>query len=204
MSISLGISVEGQTEYYFVRYVLARYLYKFGIEVATPVNLAGNITFDRVEHILNIMSSEYDYVTTLYDFYGFASKSSKDTYESLIDKIRNLNSIKEKSNIIPYVQMHEFESLLYVDIELLCRYLLLDHKDVEKYKGILLEDIGGSLPEEINDHITTAPSKRLGRIFKRYKKTIYGYIIAQEIGINKMREHCPRFNSWLKQLIELV
>lgn len=55
-------------------------------------------------------------------------------------------------------------------------------------------------PEDINDNSETAPSKRIKKEIPRYRKRRFGYIVAKTIGISKIREECPRFNEWLKQL----
>lgn len=201
--LNIGISVEGETEYFFVKFVLARYLLNFDIVLAEPVILGGNVTFSRIEHALNILSNNYDYVTTLYDFYGFADKSSIDNYHTLVDRIVNLTAIKHKNNIIPYIQMYEFEALLLSDLNILASYMSDNSEVVDNYKLKLEQNIGDKKPEEVNDSLYTAPSKRIKNIFRKYKKTLYGYVVAQEIGIDNIRQHCHNFNLWIEALIKL-
>jgi hypothetical protein len=55
-------------------------------------------------------------------------------------------------------------------------------------------------PELINDSSITAPSKRLLKIIKDYSKITHGCLIAQDIGIIKIRAKCPRFNKWIDDL----
>ncbi|MDR0483714.1 MAG: DUF4276 family protein [Alphaproteobacteria bacterium] len=201
--VRLGISVEGQTEAYFAKYVLARYLKNYNIILADPLILGGNVNIPRIENILYLMSSNYDYVTTLYDFYGFEGKNDSETKDSLCQRIRS-GLLKDCPNVIPYIQMYEFEALLFSDLNILCKYMDDDPVIVEKYVELFKENLNGQNPEKVNNSILTAPSKRIHSIFKRYKKSIYGYTIAQEIGINKIREMCPNFNNWLENLIKLA
>ncbi len=52
-------------------------------------------------------------------------------------------------------------------------------------------------PEEIDDGVETAPSKRLLRMIPRYRKIVDGVNAAQIIGIDRVRAQCPHFNDWL-------
>lgn len=58
--------------------------------------------------------------------------------------------------------------------------------------------------EQINDDPTTAPSKRLATVFGgTYRKTEHGPLIAEDIGLDVIRRHCPRFNAWVTRLENL-
>ncbi|WP_147162407.1 DUF4276 family protein [Pararhodospirillum oryzae] len=59
-----------------------------------------------------------------------------------------------------------------------------------------------STPEDINDGTHTAPSKRLKGIFPpgTYSKAEHGPLIAEAIGIDRMRARCPGFNAWVTHL----
>ena len=39
-----------------------------------------------------------------------------------------------------------------------------------------------------------------GSFIKDYSKVTHGSLIAQDIGINKIRSKCPRFNEWIEKL----
>ena len=68
--VRLGISVEGRTEVRFVQIVLAPYLLKTEI-VVTPIDIRGNVSVDRVAKELIRLASNFDFISTFYDFYGF-------------------------------------------------------------------------------------------------------------------------------------
>ena len=55
----------------------------------TPVSMGGAVNLDRVASELLKMANSFDYVTTLYDFYGFQKKSPNETKQSLEAKIHN-------------------------------------------------------------------------------------------------------------------
>ena len=58
-------------------------------------------------------------------------------------------------------------------------------------------------PEDINDDKDTAPSKRIKRAIPRYQKKVDGPLLAMEIGLDKIRAKCPRFNCWVTRLESL-
>jgi hypothetical protein len=55
-------------------------------------------------------------------------------------------------------------------------------------------------PEDINDSVETAPSKRIQELFPEYEKPLYGVLAALEIGLEAMRNECRHFNRWLSRL----
>lgn len=98
---------------------------------------------------------------------------------------------------IPYIQLHEFEGLLFNDID-----VFKNNFTTEEANFIELQDIINTHPnpEEINNGKDTAPSKRLKKLIKGYNKVVYGACLADEIGLSKIREKCPRFNHWISLL----
>ena len=100
----------------------------------------------------------------------------------------------------PYVQMYEFEALLFSDIS---KFKL--HEDWNKQSERKLQRVYDDFetPEDINDGVQTAPSKRLDKILPGYSKILKGPLIAENIGLDKIREECPLFNEWIGELEEL-
>lgn len=101
------------------------------------------------------------------------------------------------SRFIPYVSMYELEALYFSDPPCLAEKLGVQQIKIDE----ILKECGE--PEKINDHSTTAPSKRLVKLSDRFKKTSSGIAIAAAIGIPKMREACPLFNNWVTTLENL-
>ena len=104
-----------------------------------------------------------------------------------------------RQQFIPYVQMHEFEALLFSAPDIL--------GGVIAEQGITndLKSIADMFqtPEEIDDDPNTAPSKRILRLSPRYQKVLHGNIAAQRIGLALMRQKCPLFNDWQTRLESL-
>lgn len=197
--VRIGISVEGLTEERFVKVVLAPYLLDKGI-LMTPINKKGNISVDSVKAELKTLVKTFEFVTTLYDFYGFKKKNQNETKESLERRIEEAMHDDVRRKLIPYVQMYEFEALLFSCPDSMARELN-DGSVKEWCEGVLSKF--GAQPELINNSPQTAPSKRL-EAHTDYRKTTHGPNIAKGIGIEKIREKCPGFNRWLTKLEELA
>ena len=103
---------------------------------------------------------------------------------------------------IPYVQMHEFETLLFADVSALISAICeTDQPAVTAALRMILTAAGS--PEAINDGDLTAPSKRITQLLPNYKKTLHGPTIAGRIGLTQLRESCPHFGDWLTKLESL-
>jgi Domain of unknown function (DUF4276) len=219
--IRITAIVEGSTEKNFIDKVLQPYLNKQNIFITSILaskagQKGGDIKFTRIKKDIEIhlKQSSDTYITLMIDFYGIAEWKNLDQAKqknSPSDKANIINqSIQEeiekllpeynsKKRFIPYVNVHEFEALLFSDIEILSKHLNVDKKQIEQ----IIKECGE--PERINDSRKTAPSKRLDSLSNnRFRKTGTGVEIAKEIGIFKMREACPLFDTWLNNIEELV
>ena len=203
--IRLAISVEGQTEEEFVRQVLARHLHSRDVFV-TPVLLGrarynvqggGNVTINRLSRELQHLQYSFDAVTSLVDFYGFKDKNEMSP-PMLVQAIENSIEQIEKRSIFPYVQVHEFEGLLFSDVNAFKSVWdnapLVDLRKIRATFGT---------PEEINDSSETAPSKRISKLIPGYRKALHGPSLTREIGLDKLRNECPGFNAWLSRIEKL-
>lgn len=100
---------------------------------------------------------------------------------------------------VPYLQLHEYETILFADPESF-RYAFADcDRAIEKLKRI-----ARSFPtiEHINDDPTTAPSRRIVELIPAYRgrKTSAGPDIAEYTGLPTIRSKCPHFDAWLTRL----
>ncbi len=196
--VRLGISVEGTTEVRFVEKLLLTYLSEKGIGVFA-VSINGNVSIDRVKHELKQLLKSFDYVSTLYDFYGFKGKAQGETKTSLESKISESIEPKLRAKLIPYIQMYEFDGLLFSFPEAIAKELQDDNLNAWA-SGILAAF--NQNPEKINDSTETAPSKRLEK-HTDYRKTTHGPNIAKHIGLAKIRGMCSGFDAWLTKLEQL-
>lgn len=106
-----------------------------------------------------------------------------------------------QSRFIPYIQLHEFEGLLFSNVDVYERVIPKgDLVGVEELKqaAATFEN-----PELINNSPDTSPSHRLERIVRGYDKVVYGNYLAESIGLNKIRERCPGFNRWMDSLTDV-
>jgi hypothetical protein len=197
--VRLGISVEGTTEERLIKVLLEPYLSTKGIYV-TPVTINGNVSVDRVKHEVQNLAYSFHYVSTFYDFYGFKQKAAGETKATLESKITESIKVELRSRVIPYIQMYEFEGLLFSDPEAIA--LILQNESLCDWAGSILAGFDNN-PEKINDSIETAPSKRLEK-FTHYRKTTHGPNIARQIGLDKLRIMCKGFDEWLAMLEKLV
>lgn len=207
---------EGPTEQAFCNDVLQPYFYQFGIHIQNPTikkSKGGIIPWTLLKKQINmhLQQDAAAHVTLLIDYYGlkksfdFPEWNQASTIVNKNDRMTflegaMLNDIDERvrHRFIPYIQLHEFEGLLFCD-----QQVIEDSFDKDEFKDYkyLVETIQKhSNPEMINDGSATAPSKRLDRIIKGYGKIVMGSLIAKEIGLTRIREKCPRFNAWIELL----
>lgn len=99
--------------------------------------------------------------------------------------------------------MHEFESLLFVDITRLESDYPLSRIQIRKLKEET--DIYGD-PELINDSPATAPSKRIIKALEQnynYNKVQSGAAITSLIGMESLLGNCRHFKEWVEYIKKL-
>ena len=161
-------------------------------------------------HLSYAMSHKGTYVTTMVDLYGLPTDFPgydqacriKDVYqkvEYLEQEIKAdiLSAYPDGDELfLPYLQLHEFEALLFVDLEKLATICFEYQSDIRK----LGNEVAGTNPEEINHGYQTAPSKRILSAVPSYNKVIMGTDAAQAIGLDRLRECCRHFDRWITLL----
>lgn len=204
--IRLAIVVEGETEENFVAEVLTGHLRTFEVEPAPFLidGRGGNVTVDRLAANMAKAVWSFDFVTSLVDFYGFSSRSAE-TPEALRQRIsaavdRRINRSWNQSRVFPYIQLYEFEGLLFSDVTAFARLPITPDGAVENLARIRARF---PTPEDINDNPATAPSKRIASLIPGYNKKVNGPELAAAIGLDVIRAHCRRFSHWLSHLESL-
>ena len=194
--VRVAISVEGETEESFVKTVLCPHLQSSEVFV-TPINMRGSISVKKAVEEIKKLVHGFEYVTTLYDFYGFKGNTGYDK-DGLENAILAGVPVDKKNVVQPYVQMYEYEGILFSDPKIMSSVV----KETKSgWAKSVLEKFNNS-PETINNSTETAPSKRLEKNTD-YKKTTHGSLIAESIGISKIKEMCPNFKAWVEQLENL-
>ena len=200
------IICEGQTEQEFVETCLYRTFLTKGIYLSTD-HLRGNVSIQRVAQFARNNYANYDFLTTLIDFYGFKQNPCANRHclelEILTATQRLFDNLNPAAKFRPYVQMYEFEGLLFSDISKFA-WVMLDDWNADYAAQLQAIRAAVDNPECINNSPSTAPSKRLQRIFgKSYDKVEHGALIAEDIGLATLRTQCPNFNEWLAWLESL-
>ncbi len=210
--IRLAVSVEGHTEEEFVKSVLVPHLRNSGIET-TPVLVGsargrsggGNVSLELLAKEMVALYWKHDAVTSLVDFYGFRGKGVKtidQLEQDLNQRIKEDMSAKwDQRRVIAYIQLHEFEGLLFSKPEAFGAVF----GNAAKCIVTKLHQMRSRLPtpEDINDSPHSAPSKRISDAIPSYRKRLDGPSVADEIGLTVIRRECTRFNGWLTQLESL-
>ena len=112
----------------------------------------------------------------------------------------NIRGSYEQRQVFPYVQRYEFEGLLFSDVNAFAVLPIASEGSVQALYQIRSQF---PTPEDVNDSPGSAPSKRIQQLIPRYRKRDHGYVIAKEIGLDKIRTECPRFGDWLSRVESL-
>ena len=225
MCLRLNFIVEGQTEERFVNTVLRNHF-----AVQSIVAVAHCVTTRRerrAEHIryrggLTTYEHARDDIhrwvredrngnvrfTTMFDLYrlpndfpGYADAAeAPDPYERVGILEAALSEVIDDNRFIPYIQLHEFEALLFADPQ------KLETQFPDRPSAIqqLVEMVGAlGSPELVDDGPTTAPSKRITAALPEYesRKASAGPIVAAKIGLPVLQSQCRHFREWLERLI---
>lgn len=208
--IRIAISVEGQTEFEFSKKVLVPFFRHHAIEIIPVIvstskdkcgrkHKGGCINIERIKSEIQKLLPSHDYVTTIYDFYGFNDRPTHDVDE--LEQI--LYQLFDDPNFIPYIQKYEFETLLFSKPEYFTEYFGTDK--VEKAMQQMINQVSDI--EMINDSPETAPHKRLESLFllaeQKYDKVFHGEGIASDIGLSTIRASAKRFNQWIEKILSL-
>ena len=202
--------VEGDTEVLFINSSVIPYLYNLGFK--NSMN-AQTIITNRKQHkkggvvnyqylkndISRVLAQENVIITTFIDFFRLPTNFPNYTTNSeLIQQIENgiSNDFDDNSDIIPYIQRHEIESLMFSEIDGF-DFVIDEERKLKEIENII---IAYPNPEDINSRPEKAPSKRLEKIFN-YDKVIDSEMIFDFLAIEQIMDKCPRFKIWIEKLI---
>ena len=210
--------VEGRTEQAFCGQILVPTLGAKGVYleaqlVGKPGHKGGVRSWESVRRdILNAIKQQAGRVcTTMFDYYGLPGdwpgvrKGKKRTFRLGVEVVERsmheeicgeLGSGFDEKRFLPYVQLHEFETLLFSGPKELSA--VLGTPSLDRKLREIVEKSGE--PEAIDDNPNSAPSKRISALAPHFQKVLHGTIAAQRIGIDTLRGACPHFASWLAKL----
>ncbi len=214
----LYLTVEGQTEKEFADRVLKPHLADYAIDVRPRVAVTnrklgqrgGSFSYERIKADLGrLMKQDSDKetrFTTMLDLYalpaefpgwGEARKKTR-PLERVTTLEKALETELADPRFLPFIQLHEFEALLFCDLGELEQRIF----DSEAGVQALRKEVVNLAPEEIDEGAATAPSKRIIRHVPAYEtsKVRVGASAAAAIGLNILRARCPHFGSWISRL----
>lgn len=209
--------VEGDTEERFVNEILYPYfvskgLYN-GMQCFKLKHSNGGIS--KYSHlkkdIINTIYEKDVIVTTMIDFYrlpsDFPQYQNIDTTQTHYEQVKylekalqtNIEETQQKKfdNLIPYIQLHEFESLIFSSIQ---GFDAVFEKNEIKRKEIVSIIQSFPNPEDINNGPDTAPSVRLSKLIPGYDKVLFGVDMLSNIGTDILLAKCPHFKEWIVEI----
>jgi hypothetical protein len=228
--IRLHILAEGQTEETFVNQVLAPALGESGVFVDAhcittgrrrgQVFRGGVVSYEHLARDLTLWmkqdQADESWFTTMIDLYrlptNFPGRDSVVPHLSALQRVerleteladdvgRRLSGLRVASRFIPYIQLHEFEALLFSDVTAFAEAFPSQQAVIPELVAIRNRFRS---PEDIDDGPDTCPSKRILDIARTYQKSVAGPLITQRIGLTRIRRECAHFDAWVTRLIAL-
>lgn len=204
---------EGTTEIEFCKRILVDHFKKFEIDLSyiLIVHSDGGIVpwvILKKQIEKHFKDDNEITISTFIDYYGIYEHHkfpNWDLAENEPDKTLRMNILQDamRSDVdseikfIPYILLHEFETLVFSEYAVFEDLYEANEARLDKLKEICDNNPN---PETINNSKETAPSKRLDKYIKRFKKTSDSINITKNIGLEKIRSKCPNFNMWISKL----
>jgi hypothetical protein len=228
--INIYIIVEGQSEEKFVKEILSPYFASKNIFLYPEIVITGRDKRGKAckgggdsyelyknhiqKRIKQFKKQKNYYFTTMIDLYALpkdfpklqkAQQYYNDKYQYILFLEKAFYDDIGFNNFFPYIQLHEYETLLFCDIDAIV-YEFFDLEDDKLYDKIVKDIRDYDNIELINDSKETAPSKRLDRYTNgNYcgQKTTSSINILKNIDIEVIRNRCQHFNRWLQYMENL-
>ncbi|MDR1827397.1 MAG: DUF4276 family protein [Methylobacteriaceae bacterium] len=220
--IRLHIIVEGRSEEGFVHSTLRDHLGTFGISTDARRVLTGRDRRSGTKHkggLINWAHAKNDILswireddhndcrfTTMFDLYGLpddfpgyrAAHAGAAPYQRVKMLEQEMADAIDDRRFIPYIQLHEFEALVFADPQ----KLLMEYPRRGSSIQALVKTVGDLAPELIDENPETAPSKRILSHIPEYGKARSGPSVTSLIGLPTLRRKCPHFDEWVTRLEE--
>jgi hypothetical protein len=227
--IYVYIIVEGQSEEKFVKEILSPYFASKNIFLSPERVITGRDKQGKAckgggdsyklyknhiqKRIKQFKKQKNYYFTTMIDLYALPKDFPKlKEAKKYNDKYKYLSFLEKAffddigfDNFFPYIQLHEYETLLFCDIGAIVDEFF-DLEDDKLYDKIIKDIKSYENIELINDSKETAPSKRLDKYTNgNYcgQKTTSSINILKNIDIGVLRDKCQNFDKWLRKIEEL-
>lgn len=206
------ILCEGETEQEFCQKTLQSHFAPKNVSIQPPIikKTGGGLAHwsNIRKQLVNHLRENNNLVTMLIDFYGIEPKHEFPKWaESLNIQDKNeridflekaiFEDLGKVPNFLPYLQLHEWEALLFVNTLFFEQTFGADIQNIDFLKETLAKNPN---PETINDQKDTCPSARLAQCIIGYDKIVCGNILIENIGLETVRTKNPRFNQWIQKI----
>jgi hypothetical protein len=212
----LHVLVEGQTEEAIARNVIAPFFASGESHVTVsvcptsrpvggPAFKGGVSTWAKLHPLLRTLlrDSSITVLTTLIDYYGFPKDGPgmpgrpQGSPRQRVEHVEQaLSDVIGDSRFLPHLALHETEAWVLAGCARLGEFMG-NNRPAEQLQRLVTE--AGS-PEEVNDGVDTAPSKRILKAYPRYLKTADGPRVIAASGLPAIRTACPHADAWLAKL----
>ncbi len=138
------------------------------------------------------------------DFPGYEDAAKKvDPYERVATLEKALGEDIDHPRFVPYIQLHEFEALIFSDPTKLDVQYFEHNIAIQRLVEIASQS---DTPELIDDGAESAPSKRIIKEIPEYEwmKASAGPLVVQEIGLPTILSKCTHFGEWFEKLKALT
>lgn len=222
----LNVLCEGLSEQQFVAKVLRPYLSPYRI-IANPTLLitnkrlnarGGMIDYNQVKRDLgNLIKSSRDtdyqkhFFTTMFDLYALPNDfpGSDQPFADCYIHVDNIEKAFAADinhyRFIPYIELHEFETLVLCNLEKVIEEYPLAKKQIVALDASWRKEFSDNA-ELVNTSFETAPSKRiikaLGDLYS-YNKPKMAALTTNHIGIDALRGLCKHFDQWIDTILKI-
>jgi hypothetical protein len=218
----LYLTVEGQTEAAFATATLGPHLANFNVFLNPPrftglhrrrrgripqgglLNTFAHALTDMQTWLKQDQSAEarFSMMVDLYklpaDFPGYAAgMAMPNGRERAVALQQALAQKIADARFVPYLQCHEFEALVLVDPSRIGTLYDIPHAQIQSLRQ---ECDRFPTPEDINLGQHSHPKYRIESRVPAYDENVAGPLLAEDIGLAKLRANCPHFGEWLTRL----
>jgi hypothetical protein len=217
--IRLHAVVEGQSEETFVNVILAPELGAKGVSVDCHcittgrhrgiAHRGGIAKYQKLRSDLTLWTKQDQrpdaWFTTMFDLYALPDDfPGYDDCSRGSDPTQRVECLEERlaqdlahRRFIPYIQLHEFEALLFSDPRQFETAFPDAPTVIDQLIAIRNEF---PTPEHIDERPELAPSKRILNLLPDYRKPVAGPTILKHIGLATLRHECPHFDRWIQRI----
>jgi Domain of unknown function (DUF4276) len=192
---------EGETEQEFCKDVLQPYFLTRQILIAHPTikkSGGGIVAWEILKKQIetHLKQEPTAFVTTFIDYYGLNGDKNKfpewEAAKAIVNKNKRMDFLEQAMSVT-------------IDESLRFRFIEVFKSEIAQHEFSNYNELVNVInnypnPELINEGKFTAPSKRLMQLIIGYNKPVYGAILAEKIGLTRIRNKSPRFNQWLNDL----